>query len=621
MNKFKKIDSENLNFFLSLLLFLNIIFTNYNIYGIFRLNYFIEQFNLISYVLVILIIFLIVHKGAKKSVSIFSIFILAPCFCLVIYNLINFEEINMNSYNNRGFYTFYSVSFILTSVLIIYVATNIRITLIYIVSILFFIGNYYFERGYVWFLFLDAVPAGNEPSNQVWKSAHTVIVPLFLSVSLYYLGGKQWIVSKAEKHKDQFGVRYAVLYFTMFIFLTGIFSAGQIIIIFILFPYTISYFDVLNVPRLKVFGLLISIALLTTLMPIDIASAIYLIIDIENADISIIWSILIILSIASFILIMDSGNFVVSEVTMTSGRLRRIKGLFDFGPYFSMVLFYFALGIFFEEEIEKYLLDLIYVILCIISVVILYRKRSELLFNIKNSIIQTINFFIIIFATLVGLMLLLNIININILFWGNWFSGVVAASPDALMGLVFYVLSLMAGAFQPLSGLILGLDTVENLRLVREYGVEQVVIAKSFLIQVSFVTAPFGISVIAAAVIAKTPLWSTSLAAMRYSWPIFTLPLMFLYSPAFTFVGTPVEILWTFAAGFFGLFLISTAFRGYRFAAIPGGLRWLLALAGLCAVFPPLVIDAAIYINIVGLLAGGALLWLQWRRRAPQPAF
>jgi TRAP-type uncharacterized transport system fused permease subunit len=67
----------------------------------------------------------------------------------------------------------------------------------------------------------------------------------------------------------------------------------------------------------------------------------------------------------------------------------------------------------------------------------------------------------------------------------------------------------------------------------------------------------------AAAAVANTNPWPTSIIAFRLGLAVFIIPYMFVYGPPLLGVGTVNEVIWTFISACAGIFLLAVASSGW----------------------------------------------------------
>lgn len=135
----------------------------------------------------------------------------------------------------------------------------------------------------------------------------------------------------------------------------------------------------------------------------------------------------------------------------------------------------------------------------------------------------------------------------------------------------------------------------------------------------SMITPPIALAAFAAAAIAKAPAMSTGLAAMRFGWSAYVIPVLFAFSPTLILIGAPAEIAFAVTTAAIGVWLVSAALAGYFARELRLVQRWLFALAGLMALVPASTFDGAVLTDLAGILLGAILMGaeLAAARRAP----
>jgi len=130
----------------------------------------------------------------------------------------------------------------------------------------------------------------------------------------------------------------------------------------------------------------------------------------------------------------------------------------------------------------------------------------------------------------------------------------------------------------------------------------------------SMITPPIALAAFAAAGIANAPAMATGLAAMRFGWTAFIVPVLFVFSPTLLLIGAPADIALAVVTAGIGVWLVSAALAGYLVERLGAGARLLLGLFGLMALVPAGAFEGAIYTDLVGV-AGGIALMLLIRRQ------
>ena len=126
----------------------------------------------------------------------------------------------------------------------------------------------------------------------------------------------------------------------------------------------------------------------------------------------------------------------------------------------------------------------------------------------------------------------------------------------------------------------------------------------------SAITPPVAVASYAAAGVAGTDPWETSIIAFKLGLSVFIIPYMFVYGPPLLMEGPWHEILWTFATACFGIFALSVASSGWLLTDLLAHER----LVALVAAFP--MIYAEWRSDLIGAALFALLLSLVLVRRA-----
>ena len=133
-----------------------------------------------------------------------------------------------------------------------------------------------------------------------------------------------------------------------------------------------------------------------------------------------------------------------------------------------------------------------------------------------------------------------------------------------------------------------------------------------YFANLSTITPPVALASYAAAGIAKTPFWETGIYAFRLSLAIFTIPFVFVYSPALLGLGTVFEIVTSFTFMAFGLLGMAIAIIGFARYPVPMPIRIVLAVASIMLIYPETISSV---IGIVVVIA----CWLYLNKEQTSP--
>jgi len=128
----------------------------------------------------------------------------------------------------------------------------------------------------------------------------------------------------------------------------------------------------------------------------------------------------------------------------------------------------------------------------------------------------------------------------------------------------------------------------------------------------SMITPPVAIAAFTAASMAGSPPMRTAVVAMRYGWPAFVLPFVFVMAPALIGHGTTLEVLRAVAAAGVGIWVTSLGIAGWFAGRLGLPSRVLLIATGVAMLVPPPVAGFA-WLDLVGivlaaLVIGGELI-------------
>jgi TRAP transporter 4TM/12TM fusion protein len=124
----------------------------------------------------------------------------------------------------------------------------------------------------------------------------------------------------------------------------------------------------------------------------------------------------------------------------------------------------------------------------------------------------------------------------------------------------------------------------------------------------SMITPPIAIAAFAAASVAKADPMRTGLAATRFGWTAFIVPVLFVYSPSLLLIGEPVEIAIAVCTAMFGVWLISCATVGYFMRALTPVGRILFVVAGAGALVPASAFPGGAVLDVIGVVGGIAIM-------------
>ncbi len=137
----------------------------------------------------------------------------------------------------------------------------------------------------------------------------------------------------------------------------------------------------------------------------------------------------------------------------------------------------------------------------------------------------------------------------------------------------------------------------------------------------SMITPPIALAAFAAASIANAPAIATGLAAMKFGWAAYVIPVLFVFSPTLILMGEAPAVALAIATACIGVYLVCAALAGYFADRLAPSQRLLFAFFGLMALVPADAFAGAVYSDIVGAAGGLAAMAVElYRARRRRPA-
>ena len=133
----------------------------------------------------------------------------------------------------------------------------------------------------------------------------------------------------------------------------------------------------------------------------------------------------------------------------------------------------------------------------------------------------------------------------------------------------------------------------------------------------SNITPPLAIASFAAAAVAGSDPWKTSICAVRIAAGVFFIPFIFVYSPALVGLGSPLEIATSAVSALFGLVFLSIASIGWMRGRLRSATRILLVAIAALMILPGIQTDL---IGLSGVLIaiGIETAWRRFDRRTAE---
>ena len=167
--------------------------------------------------------------------------------------------------------------------------------------------------------------------------------------------------------------------------------------------------------------------------------------------------------------------------------------------------------------------------------------------------------------------------------------------------------SILLGMGMPTTGVYFLLAALAAPPLIK-LGVEPIAAHMYVLYfgMLSMITPPVAIAAFTAANLSGAGPMATAVSAVRFGWPAYVVPFLFVLSPTLLMQGPALAILLAAATAVLGVAAVTAALAGYVLKPLRPPARLLVGVAGLGLLLPPAAFAEAGWIN----LAGGALLAL-----------
>ena len=167
--------------------------------------------------------------------------------------------------------------------------------------------------------------------------------------------------------------------------------------------------------------------------------------------------------------------------------------------------------------------------------------------------------------------------------------------------------SILLGMGMPTTGVYFLLAALAAPPLIK-LGVEPIAAHMYVLYfgMLSMITPPVAIAAYTAANLSGAGPMETAVSAVRFGWPAYVVPFLFVLSPTLLMQGDVLAILLAAATAVLGVAAVTAALAGYALKPLRPPARLLIGAAGLGLLLPPEAFAEAGWIN----LAGGAVLAL-----------
>jgi TRAP-type uncharacterized transport system fused permease subunit len=136
----------------------------------------------------------------------------------------------------------------------------------------------------------------------------------------------------------------------------------------------------------------------------------------------------------------------------------------------------------------------------------------------------------------------------------------------------------------------------------------------------SMITPPLAIAAFFAAGLAQADAMKTALASMRFGWPAYVVPFLFVATSSLLLKDDLISIILNAGTTMSGIWLVSVGMTKFLYRPIAGWRRLVFIVFGILLLVPIDLIPWAILINLVGFAGGVFLTGVEWKvtRLGPQ---
>ena len=217
--------------------------------------------------------------------------------------------------------------------------------------------------------------------------------------------------------------------------------------------------------------------------------------------------------------------------------------------------------------------------------------------------------------------LIIGVLNISGLAF-NLTLHIINASGNSVLvlALITAAISIVLGMGMPTVGVYILLATLVAPALVK-VGIP-IMAAHLFVFYfglLSMVTPPVALASFAAANIAQTSAWNTSLEAMKLAWPAYIVPFLFLFAPSLILEGSSLQVVWALTTAALGIYMVTAGIVGFLRTEASTVMRAMLFLGGILALIPAGLLKNGIWTDIAGVCLFGLCLFAANRAKLALP--
>jgi TRAP transporter 4TM/12TM fusion protein len=198
-------------------------------------------------------------------------------------------------------------------------------------------------------------------------------------------------------------------------------------------------------------------------------------------------------------------------------------------------------------------------------------------------------------------------------------SSLVAMAGGSLFLLLLFaaIVCIILGMGMPTAGVYILLATLVAPSII-EFGVDKMAahLYVMYFGMMSMITPPVAIAAFTAASLAGTKPMATGMAAVRFGWIAYIVPVLFVLSPSLLLQGPVPQVAVAIVTAIGGIWLICGAVTGYLLRPMNAGLRAATALAGFGLLFPAGALPYGGWIDVGGFVLGVLIVGREvWARR------
>ncbi len=176
----------------------------------------------------------------------------------------------------------------------------------------------------------------------------------------------------------------------------------------------------------------------------------------------------------------------------------------------------------------------------------------------------------------------------------------------ALLLVLTALVCMILGMGMPTTGVYLLLATLAAPPMIK-LGIEPMA-AHMFVLyfgMLSMITPPVAIAAFTAASLSGAPPMATAVAAVRFGWPAYVVPFLFVLSPTLLLHGAPGAIALAVITAIVGVWAATVGIAGFLRDRLAAWQRIAMGVGGLALLIPPRALPGALWLNLAGAVVVG----------------